>query len=410
MKKLVGVVLGLVASLPICVLAEEEVAPKLSWGAWGRAIFAPAVSNQGGEVVPRDAASWGWNSRIGFTLRGESKNVGFHVDMKADTGELADLQDQQKIWVRPIDSVTIEFGPNVFYDTLRGNGAYGSWDWLRFNGIGGEDSIFARGQAGGGDGTHTPNAAAGSIVHFDSNGWHAFAALNVIEDGSEIKKGEEIRDIDADGNADKEAYTTALMLTRGQYGVGKEIEGLGMARLQYIGKSYVKDITKDELESYAIINAAFKLDKAIENVYLDFGVFTPTDSDNTNGDKTTIAAYGNYKLGTITPHLLVEAILDKADADGKEGTALKVGAGADFDLGNGYGLNTDLRFHNETAVAVKDVDNQTAFLVGLKKGFSNGVIGIGLEGTTQDFGGGVVGKEKADDFGWAIPIRLEYWF
>lgn len=383
MKRLIGLVLVVVIALPLSVFAASEA--KISWGAWGRAVFAPAVSNANGEVVPREVASWGWDSRIGFTIRGESERVGFQADMKADANKI-NTNDQQKIWIKPTDTLTVEFGPNVFWDTLRGNAAFGSWDWIRFNGIGGEDTIFARGRAG-------ENAAGGAIVHYDQNGMHAFGVLNVVE------------------SADREDFTTALMLQRGQYGFGYELKGLGLARIQYIGKAYDKDPSSDELESYAVINGAVRIDQAIANLYLDAGVFVPTDTDNTNGDRTKIAAYVKYTLSPkITSHLLAEAELDKPNAEGKEGTGIKCGVGADVDLGNGLALNTDVRFHNENAVATADVDSQVAFLVGIKKGFSNGVIGIGFEGTTHQFTGGVVDKENADDFAWAIPIRLEYWF
>lgn len=411
---------------PAGLLAEETTAkpaPAITWNAWGRAIFAPLVSDNAGETVPRDAASWGWDSRIGFTIKGESENVGFWVDIKADTGSIDGLQDQQKIWVKPTDIVTVEVGPNVFYDELRGNSAFGSWNWIRFNGMndfgGGEDNIFQRAQAGGGDGSVIRtnvegDIAAGAIIHVDNNGWHAFAALNVVEQGAEIGLDvdgdgnlDQFLDADGDGIPDREQYTSAIMMQRGQYGVGYEIPGLGMARAQYIGKAYVKDTTSDELESYGVINAAFKMDQAIENLYLDAGVFVPTDDD---AEDTKVAAYANYKMGTITPHALIEVLLDKEDAEGDEGTGLRVGVGADIDLGSDYMLNLDLRYHNETAVATENVDDQIAFLVGIQKGFSNGIIGIGFEGTTLDWGSGLVSKEDPDDFAWAIPIKLEYWF
>lgn len=407
---LIGIVLVVFFVLPAGSFAQEEGdKPEITWSAWGRAIIAPIVSNDNGDTVPRDAASWGGDERIGFTIKGDSENVGFQVDMKADGGEINTCQDQQKIWVKPNDFLTVEAGPNVFYDDLRGNGAFGSWDWLRFSGIRGEDNIFARGQAGGGDGTRTPNATAGSIVHVDTNGWHLFGAFNIIEEGDEIAIGEEFRDDDGDGIADREQYTSAIMLQRGQYGIGYEIDGLGMVRAQYIGKAYVKDLSSDELESYGIINAAFKVDQLIENLYFDLGAFMPTDEDNTNGDNTIIAAYAKYTMGDITPHFLVEAEFDKEDAEGDEDTGLKAGIGLDIGLGNQYFIISDFRYQNETAAATADIDGQLAFLIGFQKDFDNGKFGIGFQGTTFNFGD-IVTKEDPDDFAWAIPVKLEYSF
>jgi hypothetical protein len=52
-------------TFPVSSFAEETAAkpaPAITWNAWGRAIFAPLVSDNAGETVPRDAASWGWDS------------------------------------------------------------------------------------------------------------------------------------------------------------------------------------------------------------------------------------------------------------------------------------------------------------------------------------------------------------
>jgi hypothetical protein len=389
---------------------EEENEAKITWGAWGRALFSPIVSNDDGDNVPRDDASWGGDSRLGFTIKGESENVGFHIDMKVDGGTLETVQDQQKVWVKPNEVVTIEAGPNVFYDELRGNSEFGGWNWLRYSGMEGEDNIFARGQAGGGDGTRTPNASAGSIVHADTNGLHVFGAVNIIEEGDEIAIGDDTRDADGDGVTDREQYTTALMFQRGQYGIGYELEGLGLVRAQYIGKAYVKDLASDELESYGIINAAFKIDQAIENFYIDFGAFMPTDEDNTNGDNTTLAVYARYTMGNLTPHFLFEAELDKEDAEGDEDTGMKAGLGLDISLSEGYVINTDIRYHNETAVATADVDDQIAFMVGFQQEFDNGKWGVAFQGTTHNFCDDSVIKEDVDDFAWAIPVKLEYSF
>ncbi len=387
-------------ALPVTSFAEEANDVKLSWQAWGRGIFSPLVSYDDGEnkdVVPRDDASWGWASRLGFTLKGESKNVGIRLDMKVDEGVLENVQDEQKIWVKPFDSFTVELGPNVFYDTLRGNSAYGAWNWLRFDEMVGEDDIFQRPQAGKGDGRferdeNTANTAeikGGSIIHYDQGGFHAFASWNILEN---------------DGPQEEDdLYTTSTMLERGQYGVGSVIDDLGLFRIQYVGKKSGFDAG----DSYGVINAALKIDQAIENLYLDTGIFIPTDNDEEN---LIFALYGNYRMGTVTPHAVINLEFDKEDADGDEGLAIKLGVGADVDLGDGLTIVTDFRYHNDVALA--NEDGQVAALVGIKKGFSNGVIGIGFQATTHRFEGPESQTVKADpgDVAWAVPVSLEYWF
>jgi hypothetical protein len=51
------------------------------------------------------------------------------------------------------------------------------------------------------------------------------------------------------------------------------------------------------------------------------------------------------------------------------------------------------------------------FGLGATKGFSNGVIGVCFEGTTNGYrlyGGKCM--NAADDFHWEVPFKLEYWF
>lgn len=464
---LIVAIIGMMA-LPTMSLADDSSTPSLTWNAWGRGLFVPMASPDDGETVPRDTASWGGDSRIGFTLKGESDRVGFWVDMKADGGKIngrdttsktfesdpilvyeddpnnpgnplfvtaktevvygdSYLQDQQKIWVKPFSFLTVEAGPTIFYDELRGNSMYGAWNWWRFNNIEGEDNIFLRGVVGGGDGrwhnryngTYESVPDAGALIHADTNNFHAFAAWNIVENPRTF---EYYADVDANPNTPDELvgtyteqYTTSLMIARGQYGFGYDIDGIGQARIQYIGKAYMKDdevyTDDDELESYGIINAAFKLDQLVKNLYLDMGVFLTTDDDAEN---TKAAIYGNYKIGRFTPHLLISAEFDKlkydAEDDDDTDTGLKIGLGADVDLGSGLTLNLDLRIHNETATGAED--GQTAYLVGIQKGFSNGIIGIGYEATNRNWPNGVKNYEddEPDENAWAIPIKLEYWF
>lgn len=388
-KVLSCIVVAIAMACPVQVFAEE-VTPGIRIGGWGRVVFVPAISNRNGEVVPIETTSWGWgDGRIGFTISGVSEQVGFQADINVDSGSVG-THDQHKVWAKLMDGkLTVELGATAWYDTLRGNSAFGAWNWFRPLGIGGEDNIFLRTVAGRNMGP--ANAVGGAIIHYDANGLHTFAALSVVE------------------NSDRENYTTAMMLERGQYGFGYEIENFGLARVQYIGKSYDKDPMSDELESYGVINGALRIDKAIEKLYLDVGAFVPTDTDVEN---VKVAAYANYQMSDVMKtHLLVEAELDKADATGKEGTGLSAGLGVDYGLGNGLDLKFDFRFNNETSVATAGVDNQLAFLAGITKFIGNGVIGIGVQGTTWEFAGGDnVTKEKVDDFSWAVPVTVEYWF
>ncbi|PRX32474.1 hypothetical protein BX659_10420 [Orenia metallireducens] len=386
----------------------------ISISGWGRAIFAPGMSNDSGDTVNFNGTSWGGNSaRIGWTIKGQSKNVGFHVDMNADGGS-SGFQDQQKIWAKPTENLTIEVGPSVFYQALRGDTAYGAWNWLRFDGIDDEDAIFARGKAGGGDQNNIHQNGngvqggweredgidGGAIAHYDKDGVHVFAALDHSK-GSFLDEAKTVR----------EEYTTGDMLARGQYGFGYDMPNVGLVRAQYIGKAY--NDGGNELESYGIFNAAVSLNNLSDNFALDLGVFVPTEDFDKTGDTkhgwTAFNAYGKYTgVDKWTLHSTIQTKFDKVDKTGDEGLGFQLGVGADHPLAmadGSYTLNTDLRFMNENW---SGDDNSVSTLIGISKGLASGKVGIGIEYTTGGFTASDTGSY--DDSNWAIPVVLEYWF
>ncbi|AZO95141.1 S-layer homology domain-containing protein [Halocella sp. SP3-1] len=401
--------------------------PKITFGAWGRAIFAPWVEADNGDSVPIQTTSWGWdNARLGFTLKGENEDgtVGVHVDHKYDGGETNTHQDQQKIWVKPFDNLTVEVGPSVFYDTLRGDSAYGAWNWLRFNEQDDEDVIFARGKAGKGDqsiinhnGGLDEGIYAGALIHYDRDGFHAFTSLDQ-SDGhlrDENKKTSETEEYDDD-------YTTSDMFQRGQYGFGYEIPGVGLVRAQYIGKVYLEgtsnDPTEDKVENYGVFNAALKLDNLAPDFTLDVGYFHPTEEFKDTGDSKhgykQLNAYANYTgIESWTLHSTVQTKFDKEDEKGDEDLGFGLGFGTDYNfavadglMAGSYTVNTDLRYFNENWTGY---DDSIGALVGISKNYDNGKIGIGLEYTSTQFAGEAVTTDT-EEANWTIPIVLEYWF
>ena len=42
-----------------------------------------------------------------------------------------------------------------------------------------------------------------------------------------------------------------------------------------------------------------------------------------------------------------------------------------------------------------------SFMAGVSKGFSNGVVGCGFEG---------IALNNSNEFNWAVPVKVEYWF
>ena len=350
MKKIVGTIAAI-------ALAASSAFAGVGIGAWGRGIWAP-VAGKGTDVVGFSAPSWAWDTvqgpRIGISIHAESENVGFNIDMNGDKDGIG-AGDTQFIWVKPWSFLEVQVG-KVQDNTLRGDGCFGAFNWLRNSKMAGmgEDLTFTR--IGDGAGSQVQGAIV-KVTPVD--GLLIEAALKA--DGSKVE------DIFGDG----------------QYAAGYDIAGVGLVRAQYIGASKT-------------VNAAFDL-KAVDGLALSVGAFFPTES----GKEIKIAAYGAYGFGMVKAHALVNVGITDSKAD------ITAGVGADFDFGNGIGVNADVRFNT-----VNDT-NSFSFLAGVTKGFSNGLIGLGFQGVTQS-AAGVADKNFLFDgdskFAWQIPVRVEYWF
>lgn len=364
------------AILMIFALVASVAVAEITLSGWGRGLFVP-VANTGASGVDSQAGnvkSWSGFSdpRIKFSVNGNSDNVGFQFEINADGGAVGQ-DDQQKIWVKPIDMVTITMG-QFFDDTLRGNAAFGSFNWWRAYGAGvGEDVTFTRFCSG--DDTFSSQYGVPSTKNYNSE--QGFMVAVKPMDALFIG----VAFCGLDGGILSEDLFDGV-----QIGAGYTIEGIGMIRAQYMSQYFVDgtDIVAD-----GVVEVAFKF-TMIENLYADVGfrMFTNSDAMNTNNRKD-FSLYANYKVAGATIHALGIYILD--DDDG----AMHLGAGVEYDVA-GVSLEADFRYEND--IWAGGDDNRITFFAGVKKGFSNGLIGAGLE------------IANAADMGYAIPIRMEYWF
>nr|WP_318681776.1 hypothetical protein [uncultured Treponema sp.] len=353
MKKIVGTIAAI-------ALAASSAFAGVGIGSWGRALWAPVQGDKNG-VSTWEGISWfGDDSRVGISIHGESENVGFNIDMNGDKGGIG-AGDTQFIWVKPWSFLELQVG-KVQDNTLRGDGCFGAFNWLRNSKMAGlgEDLTFKR----IGDGTGSQ--VMGAIVKVTPvDGLLIEAALKA--DGSKVED----------------------IFKVGQYAAGYDIAGVGLIRAQYIGATKT-------------VNAAFDL-KAVDGLALSVGAFIPTES----GKTMDINAYAAYGFGMVKAHALVAVGITDSKAD------ITAGVGADFDFGNGIGATADVRFN------IANDANSISFLAGVTKGFSNGLIGLGFQGVTQSKAKvgdipGAAGKDFLFDgdstFAWQIPVRVEYWF
>ena len=352
MKKIVGTIAAI-------ALAASSAFAGVGIGGWGRGIWAP-VAGQGGDIVSFQAASWGPTSssiRTGISIGASSDNIGFNIDMNADGFKAAGIGDTAYIWVKPASWLYVAIG-KVQDNDARGDGCFGQFGWWRqanndWNasqgyGMAGEDLTFVR--FGDGSGSQ----ATGAIVKVTPiDGLWIEAALNLGDDT--LASAENV-------------------YKNGQYGAGYVIDGIGHIRAQYIG-------------SANSINAAFDL-TAVENLFVTVGA----NIGLAEGDSTNVAAYVRYGISAVTIHALFNGKL------AKDSFGFEAAAGVDYDFGNGIGAIADVRFYNNGAASDKGA---VSFMAGVSKGFSNGVVGCGFEG---------IALNNSNEFNWAVPVKVEYWF
>ena len=397
MKKIVGTIAAVAVAAGVA-FADVGI------GSWGRAIFSPVGTLNGGKTfVSNETISWmdgKGTSRMGFSVHGESENVGFNVDLKADGYSELGINDTAFFWAKPWSFLEVKIG-KVQDDTGRGNLCYGMFNWWRMGfGFTGEDLTFTRfGNGGGGQ-------ANGAIVKITPiEGLWIIGAFNLN---------------DTDSNT---VEATKVFGNQSQYGVGYNINGVGSVRAQYIGQANATNKDGDTVAN-GKAEVAFDL-TAVDGLYVTVGAQIPFafDALDVSGtypsNQVKIAAGADFKLAAVTLHAIVDARLPNTvstsvgsiDAKTTLGGRIGVGVGADVDFGNAIGLVADIRFQSAqdkvyeataagTTTTTTTVDSSLSFLVGLSKGLTNGSIGVGFEGEIQKI------TTSDSQFNWAIPVVI----
>ena len=388
------------ALLMIAGLAVTMASAEITFNGWGRGLFVP-VENSGasGEKSAAFATtSWGGNPRVGLGITGKADKVGF--EMNIDTYSAIGIHDQQKIWVKPVDMLTLSVG-KVFDDTLRGNAVFGAWDWLRGYSAIGKDSeglIFER---------------------VDTQNGGVAAALAPTK---EIYIDAALRNV---GNGDSPTLTKDLGKNI-QIGAGYTIAGVGLIRAQYIS-DYTAAVTTDAVDKYEInqktgtivhtqtaasttdaytkgvFEAAFRF-TGVPKLYADVGYRMNAVKNTKTIDYNMVSAYANYQVtDALKVHGLVYSyIFGENQFNGKKDAGVALGAGVDYALADGFGVNADVRYLDKPTVSFTSganaSDAKTSYMLGVTKGLGNGLIGAGVE------------VLNGADTGYAIPVRFEYWF
>lgn len=392
MKKLLLIVALLTISLTF-TFAQATV------GGWGRGIFVPVIIADG-DPTAASLVSWGpGGTRMGFTVSGKSDNVGVQMDVIVDNGAVG-VGDQQKIWVKPIEMLTLSAG-RIYDDVLRGSASFVAYDFLRYDNMVGDGLIFGRvGEMGqvNFEVALTPVDGAFIFVAFGGNG------------GLDLQNWMWTPTI---------TEPMAEMFKTGQYGAGYDIPGIGLIRAQIAGMPSLKLIAEKaglpgtglDSDFWGIVQAAFKL-TMIENLMVDIGATFPTNSDNAGGMQVAAALYAKYIMNTITLHLEGDlAMFDEAVVGSDNTLSFGTAVAAEYGLEGGISIQGDVRYRNKTATGYEDGEFGAGAFV--KISYSNGIFGVGAQVTNGNFanwGSTLVDKTDPAAMVFAIPIRLEYWF
>ena len=367
---------------------------EVTFGGWGRAIWAPIASN-GGDAVTFTSTSWGGKGRIGFGMDFTSENVDMHADFKLEDGK-ADINDQLKIVVRPIENVSISIG-KLQDDTLRGDCCYGSWNWLRPNWFGGMLETSYKAEDEGLTFSRTIDLNGVAVKATPVEGLVILAGIPVSDNSGEATA------MGHTSNLAEDAYKAAKV------GFGYTIDGVGQIKAQFLGKGPSSDYGEDDTGD---LEVAFKL-SAVENLSAEVG-FKMQLKDNSDEANKLVALGARYQVNDACAVAASAAVTLYGNSD--KDPSMAFGAGVDYALDNGIGLCADVR----VAMPQNDIDPSIGFMVGASKGFSNGKLSVGFQGVSvaENSGTGLCGAMKpakdgaleADGFVWAVPVCFEFSF
>ena len=369
---------------------------EVTFGGWGRAIWAP-VASMGGDAITFTSTSWGGDGRIGFGMDFTSENVDMHADFKLEDNK-AEINDQLKVVVRPIENLSISIG-KLQDDTLRGDCCYGSWNWLRPNWFGGMLGESYKAEDEGLTFSRTIDLKGVAVKATPVEGLVILAGIPVATNGY----GDENIGNDGDARLAETAYKAAKVA------FGYTIDGIGQIKAQFLGKGPGSDYGEDDTGD---LEVAFKL-SAVENLSAEVG-FKMQILDDSDLAKKLVALGARYQVNDACAVAASAAVTLYGNSDYDPSMAF--GAGVDYVLDNGIGLCADVR----VAMPQNDFDPSIGFLLGASKGFSNGKLSVGFQGVSVAEGSetGLCGSLKPakdgayedDGFVWAVPVCFEYWF
>ena len=404
---------------------------EVTFGAWLRVLAAP-VASDGDETVTAMGNSWGYGARVArlnVNAVAEDGRAGFDMGIYNDLNDGLSTGDQWSIWTKPVEQVKLSFGK---YDnnTLRGDLCYGSWNWLRptSSWYVDDEGLLMSGNGGKGaliEVTPMEGLYIQALIPIDTTKQKA-------EDVYKNARGGFAYNIDGIGKIKGQVILNntpekaAVAAADGLYvaAAGGAAVGFEAGDDLPTGAVVIKNAVKAAAASDAYLDKTFEAEfdlTSVENLWLGVGfqmkMIDKLDdrADQFETSKMKIALGASYQVNDDLKVSASGAYLtaQKGKDDGGVDGVFQLGAGVDYNLGEGMSLAADVRYKSKA----NDVDNtdSLAFLVGVTKGISsNGYVGVGFQAQTNSGTWAntvITGEEaKGDKLTWAIPVAMSVWF
>ncbi len=403
---------------------------EITFGAWLRVLAAP-VASDGDETVTAMGNSWGYGARVArlnVNAVAEDGNAGFDMGIYNDLNDGLSTGDQWSIWAKPVEQVKLSFG-KFDNNTLRGDVCYGSWNWLRptSSWIAEDEGLLMSGNGGKGaliEVTPMEGLYIQALIPIDTTKQKA-------EDVYKNARGGFAYSIDGIGKIKGQVILNntpekaAVAAEKGAFvGTDGSVSDFDAGDTIPTGAVVIKNAVKAAAASDAYLDKTFEAEfdlTSVENLWLGVGfqmkmidkLDDRTDQFKTSKMKIALGATyqvnDDLKVSASGAYLTAQKGKDDGGVDG----VFQLGAGVDYNLGEGMSLAADVRYKSKA----NDVDNtdSLAFLVGVTKGISsNGYVGVGFQAQTNSGTWAntvITGEEaKGDKLTWAIPVAISVWF
>ena len=394
---------------------------EITFGAWLRVLAAPVASN-GEDTVAAMGNSWGYGARVArlnVNAVAEDGRAGFDMGIYNDLNDGLSTGDQWSIWTKPVEQVKLSFGK---YDnnTLRGDLCYGSWNWLRptSSWYVEDEGLLMSGNGGKGaliEVTPVEGLYIQALIPIDTTKQKA-------EDVYKNARGGFAYSIDGIGKIKGQVIlnnTPEKAAADAVYGWKDDDDDSSTAPVWGV-------VTEAAAVSDSVLDKTFEAEfdlTSVENLWLGVG-FQMNVIDKLD-DRTDLYANTKMKIALgasyqVNDDLKVSAsgaylTAQKGKSKGGHDGVFQLGAGIDYNLGEGVSLAADVRYKSELKTLGEKEKDRLAFLVGVTKGISsNGYVGVGFQAQTNSGTWAntvITGEEaKGDKLTWAIPVAMSVWF